>query len=262
MSNAGHSHKSEFGVDLNFAMHVLKTLQIMNERGRRTLLGNFCEACEGQTSPHKSVSSRNCTPASGSEALHVCSVTPWPHWPFWSMVGEFPAGVGRAHASGSNKPLNLGPVLFVVAAKGRYRSIVNYKRLGLLKASWQMFAAACVNGSPLCQSAAQWPSWLCHRCLFPASPAARSDASGCACDGVSSRPSFSVHHHSSGSPQVSCRQVELKVVVQRRAHPPSFGPSGPRDGCPPGATINKRFPSHYKEGFKTAFPLLNISLPT
>lgn len=45
MSNAGHSQKSALGVDLNLAMHVLKTLQIMNERGSRTLLGNFCEAC-------------------------------------------------------------------------------------------------------------------------------------------------------------------------------------------------------------------------
>lgn len=46
----------------------------------------------GHTSPHKSVSSRNCTQASGREALHVCSVTPWPHWPFWSMVGGIPSG--------------------------------------------------------------------------------------------------------------------------------------------------------------------------
>lgn len=196
----------------------------------------------GSLKSHQSVSSRICTLASGCEALRrTRRVQPQlPGLMGLLKLGGIPVGGGvKVCMPECNKAFILDQCdkcikLHFVPLKWAKKRCMHHTRLQV---------------SPLCRSAARWPSSLCHRCLFLGSPAARSDVSSCACDGVSSRPSFSVHHCLSGSHRVNCRQVGVELEMKGRGHPPpvcplSFGLCGRRDGLTPGGAINKRFPSH------------------
>lgn len=202
---------------------------------------------------HQSVSSRICTLASGREALHRTRRVQ-PQLP--GLMGLFKRGGNSQRGMDVRTPLSATKrlfldhcIFFAAATEGRYESMHASQASGPTDRIINRCLQPLLGGSPLCRSAARWPSSLCHRCLFPASPAARSGVSGCACDDVSSRPSFSVHHCLPGSLRVSCRQVGVELEMKGRGHPPPvcplrFGLSGPRDGLPPGGAINKLFPSH------------------